>query len=103
MKEREILKETVSKGKTDPEKKPKKRYYKPKKKKEEDTLTAEVVNSEKSLVGESRPIQIPKTVGKYCIGAGKGFCIHLETKPNWIHRKSMKMLLGWSWTDNESK
>jgi len=103
--EREILKETVSKGKTVPEKKPKKRYYKPRKKKEEQ-FSVEVNNSEKpfvSIVATEQELKIPKTVGKYCIGTGKGFCIHLETKPNWLHRKCMTLFLGWSWTDTKSK
>lgn len=98
--EKEILKETVSVGKTDLEKKPKKRYYKPKKKKEEDTLSHEVANVEKPFVAD-RGFKLRNTVGKYCIGEKNGFCIHLESKPKWLHRKLMNMFLGWTWTDNE--
>ena len=104
MKEKEILKETVSKGKPDVEKKPKKRYYKPRKKKEEeDTITNQVENSEKPYLAASNNITIPKKVGSYCMGGGKGFCIHLDKKPNLLHRKCMKLFLGWSWSDYKSK
>ena len=105
MKEKEILKETVSKGKPDVEKKPKKRYYKPRKKKEEEenVITPEVDNSEKPYVAAGQGLKITKTVGSYCMGNGKRFCIHLENKPNWLHRKCMKLFLGWDWVDNKSK
>jgi hypothetical protein len=44
-------------------------------------------------------IKLPKKIGKYCIGAGDGFCIHFEKKPNWLRRKCMKLFLGWKWND----
>ena len=101
--EKEILKETVSKGKADAEKKPKKRYYKNKTKKEENTLTDEVANSEKPYVAATQGLKVSKTVGSYCMGDGKRFCIYLENKPNWLHRKCMKLFLGWNWVDTKSK
>ena len=102
MKEKEVLKETHRSEKpkvsTD---KPKKRYYKPKKKKVEEKHDVFVENSEKPYLVVSNNISIPKKVGSYCIGGGNGFCIHLDKKPNWLHRKSMKLFLGWSWTDKK--
>ena len=102
MKEKEVLKETHRSTKpavsTD---KPKKRYYKPKKKKVEEKHDVFVENSEKPYLVVSNNISIPKKVGSYCIGGGNGFCIHLDKKPNWLHRKCMKLFLGWSWTDKK--
>jgi len=104
MKEREILRDTVRDSKPVLDGKPKKKYYKPRKKKEEDTMRSEVANSEKPFIAaKSNGIKLPKKVGKYCIGAGDGFCIHFEKKPNWLHRKCMKLFLGWTWTDYENK
>jgi hypothetical protein len=93
MNEKEILRDTVRDGK--PLEKKTKRYYKPRKKKEE-----EVTNPVK-LVGEPKELNIPNTVGRYCMGTGKGFCIHLEKKPNWLHRKCMKLFLGWDWKNSK--
>jgi hypothetical protein len=25
----------------------------------------------------------------------------LDKKPNWLHRKCMKLFLGWTWEDNK--
>jgi hypothetical protein len=100
MKEKEILKETHRETKPVSSEKPKKKYYKPRKKKEE-RLSIEVDNSEKPFVSADNAFKLPKTVGKYCMGTGKGFCIHLEKKPNWLHRKCMKLFLGWTWSDNK--
>lgn len=41
----------------------------------------------------------PKYVGMYCLGDKASLCILFEKKPNWFHRKMMKMCLGWKWTD----
>lgn len=101
--EKEILKETITKGKPEIEKKPKKKYYKTKTKNVENVLTDVVANSEKPFVAASQGLKIPKSVGSYCMGNGKRFCIHLETKPNWLHRNSMKLFLGWEWVDSKSK
>ena len=43
----------------------------------------------------------PEYVGKYCLGEECGFCIFLTKKPPLIQRKSMKLLLGFKWYDNE--
>jgi hypothetical protein len=98
MTEKIILKETVNTGKPVVENKPKKRNYKPRKKKEE-----EFTGNINKLVAEPKELKIPKMVGKYCMGSGKGFCIHLEKKPNWLHRKCMGLFLGWKWNDNTNK
>lgn len=101
MNEKIILKENGPSVKTEGEKKPRKKYYKPKKKKETiEKELHEVVNAEKPFVS-GLGFKVNMYVGKYCIGTGKMFCIHLENKPNWLHRKCMKLLLGWKWTDNE--
>jgi hypothetical protein len=99
MKEKQILKDTVRDGK--PLEKKTKRYYKPRKKNEEGTMTHEVANSEKPYVANNDGLKIPNTVGRYCMGTGKGFCIHLEKKPNWLHRKCMKLFLGWDWKNSK--
>lgn len=103
MNEKIILKETVTTTKPLMEKKPRKKYYKPRKKKEttEDEYDKmkdlhEVVNSEKPFVSEQTGLKIPTKVGKYCIG---GYCVHLESKPNCIHRYFMRLFFGWKWTD----
>ena len=103
MTEKIILKETITKGRPEIEKKPKKKYYKTKIKNEENTLTDVVANSEKPYVAASQGLKILKSVGSYCMGNGKRFCIHLEKKPNWLHRKCMKLFLGWEWIDSKSK
>ena len=109
MTEKIILKETITKGKPEVEKKPKKKYYKPRKKRE--ILDIEinkigdkihkVVNSEKPYL-EYKKLITNKNVGSYFMGTGKGFHIHLEKKPNWLHRKCMKLFLGWEWIENNA-
>ena len=102
MKEKEILKQTYRSEKPlISTEKPKKKYYKPKKKKEEEITQIE--NAEKPYVAALEGIKIPKTVGSYCIGSKKGFCIHLEKRPSWLHRKCMKLFLGWTWSDSKNK
>jgi hypothetical protein len=98
--EREILKETVSKGKTVPEKKPKKRYYKPRKKKE--TKQEEFTGLEMEMIqrsGEIHSIIKPNQVGSYKVG--KSFHIFFEKKPSSIHRFFTKLFLGWKWQDQK--
>jgi len=106
MTEKIILKETVNQGKPVVENKPKKRNYKPRKKKEitenvfseEDKDLHHVVNSEKPYV---HGVKMYKSVGKYSIGGPKKFNIYFDEKPNWLHRKCMKLFLGWTWEDNK--
>ena len=100
MTEKVILKETVTQSKPAVEKKPRKKYYKPKKKKEEDSLDRQLENSEKPFVS-SESFKIPNTVGRYHIGGTKKFSIYFDKKPNWLHRKCMKLFLGWTWEDNK--
>lgn len=100
MSEKIILKETVSKEKVLTDKKPKKKYYKPRKKKEDDDLNHEIQNSEKPFVPQN-DFKMTNTVGRYSIGGGKKFSIYLDKKPNWLHRKCMKLFLGWTWEDNK--
>jgi hypothetical protein len=35
--------------------------------------------------------------GCYSVG---GLSIYLEKRPKWLHRKMMKLCLGWEWIDN---
>lgn len=39
-------------------------------------------------------------VGSYSIGGTKGLQIHFTKKPKWLHRKMMKICLGWEWINN---
>ena len=100
MSEKIILKETVRKEKVQVDKAPKKKYYKPRKKKEDGDLNHEIQNSEKPFVAQN-DFKIPNTVGRYSIGSGKKFSIYMEKKPKWLHRKCMKLFLGWEWEDNK--
>jgi len=43
----------------------------------------------------------PNHVGCYKIGGEQGLHIYLATKPNWFHRKMIKLCLGWEWVDNK--
>ena len=109
MTEKIILKETITKGKPEVEKKPKKKYYKPRKKRE--ILDIEinkigdkihkVVNSEKPYL-EYKKLITNKNVGSYSIGDKKKFRIFLDKTPNWIHRTFMKLFFGWKWNNNKN-
>jgi hypothetical protein len=39
---------------------------------------------------------LPKYSGYYTIG---GLSVSMVEKPNWFHRKMMKLCLGWEWRD----
>lgn len=41
----------------------------------------------------------PQYVGGYRMGGVNGLQINLITKPNWFHRKMMKLCLGWEWIE----
>jgi hypothetical protein len=41
----------------------------------------------------------PKYVGGYQIGGPRGLQINLKQKPNWLHRKMMRLCFGWEWVD----
>jgi hypothetical protein len=108
MTEKIILKETITKGNPEVKKTTKKKYYKPRKKREILDIKIDkigldnyhkIVNSERPYV-EYKKLITNKNVGSYFMGTGKGFHIHLEKKPNWLHRKCMKLFLGWEWIEN---
>lgn len=42
----------------------------------------------------------PDYVGCYALGGDVGLKIYFGKKPKWLHRKMMKMCLGWEWIDN---
>ena len=42
-------------------------------------------------------VPTPEYVGCYSMG---GLSIYLEKRPKWLHRKMMKLCLGWEWRDN---
>ena len=98
MTEKIILKETITKGKPEVENKPKKKYYKPRKKREIIEVDIKDLDLNHDYI-QNGSIKLPKRIGKYCIGSGDGFCIHFIKKPNWLHRKCMKLFLGWDWSD----
>jgi hypothetical protein len=45
-------------------------------------------------------LSLPDYVGCYCIGGDVGLKFYFRKKPKWLHRKMMKMCLGWEWIDN---
>ena len=111
MTEKIILKEKITKGTPEVKTTPKKKYYKPKIKREILEIDIpkigldnyhKIVNSERPYV-EYKKLITNKNVGSYFMGTGKGFHIHLEKKPNWLHRKCMKLFLGWEWSDYTNK
>lgn len=51
-------------------------------------------------VTSSTGFGFPKIVGFYHIGGNPGLRLHLNHKPNKVHRYFMKLLLGWEWKDN---
>jgi len=86
----------------------KKKYYKPRKKREILDIKIDkiglnnfhkIVHTEKPYL-EYKKLITNKNVGSYFMGTGKGFRIHLEKKPNWLHRKCMELFLGWKWIEN---
>ena len=110
MTEKIILKETITKGKPEVEKKPKKKYYKPKKKREILDIKIDkigldnfhkVVHTEKPYL-EYKKLITNKNGGSYSIGDKKKFRIFLDKTPNWIHRTFMKLFFGWKWNNNKN-
>jgi hypothetical protein len=66
------------------------------------------MKSKNLLLGNELPfppgttnISQPNYIGSYKIGGDYGLQIHFVTKPNWFHRKMMKLCLGWEWIDNK--
>ena len=99
MTEKIILKETITKGRPEIEKKPKKKYYKTKIKNEENTLTDVVANSEKPYVAASQGLKITKAyLGKEIkqpTETNKEFGtrheVHTKLKESEIYRKGSKV------------
>jgi hypothetical protein len=52
---------------------------------------------EKNITVCSTFVPTPDYVGCYSVG---GLSIYLEKRPKWLHRKMMKLCLGWEWIDN---
>lgn len=76
----------------------KKRTYKPRKKKEIKIDEINDFNNEFVMRANEIPhYKNTKQVGYYKVG--KSFHIFFEKKPNIIHRIFSKLLLGWSWKD----
>jgi hypothetical protein len=46
-------------------------------------------------------LQFTTYVGGYRLGGVNGLQINFTTKPNWFHRKMMKLCLDWEWIDNK--
>jgi hypothetical protein len=42
----------------------------------------------------------PEYVGCYALGGEVGLKFCFVKRPKWIHRKLMKLCLGWEWIDN---
>ncbi len=60
-------------------------------------INATIYSSEDTDKIEIRP-NVEK-VGKWVIT--KSFHIYVVAKPNWLHRKMARLLLGWIWEDME--
>lgn len=63
-----------------------------------------IVTDETNLIPFSpgpHTISQPKYVGGYRVGGVIGLQVNFITKPNWFHRKMMKLCLGWEWIDNK--
>ena len=56
-------------------------------------LTYNTLTANSDLTIESGP----KYAGCYEIGGTGGLQIHLAKKPKWLHRKMMKLCLGFEW------
>ena len=49
-------------------------------------------------IPEINQIATPKYVGMYKVD--RFFSFSLAKKPNWFHRKMVKLILGWEWQDD---
>ena len=100
MTEKIILKETITKGKPEVEKKPKKKYYKPRNKREIIEVDIKDLDLNHDYI-QNGIIKKPEQVGSYKVG--KSFNIFFDKKPNAINRLFAKLLLGWEWQDQKIK
>jgi len=100
MTEKIILKETITKGKPEVEKKPKKKNYKPRNKREIIEVDIKDLDLNHDYI-QNGIIKKPEKVGSYKVG--KSFNIFFDKKPNAINRLFAKLLLGWEWQDQKIK
>ena len=63
-----------------------------------DTLTSNT--SSETLIFNKTFVSTPDYVGCYALGGNIGLKIYFGKKPKWLHRKMMKLCLGWEWIDN---
>lgn len=63
-----------------------------------DTLTSNT--SSETLIFNKTFVSAPDYVGCYALGGDIGLKIYFGKKPKWLHRKMMKLCLGWEWIDN---
>jgi hypothetical protein len=55
---------------------------------------------EKNITVCNTFVPTPEYVGCYALGGDVGLKIYFGKKPKWLHRKMMKLCLGWEWIDN---
>jgi hypothetical protein len=55
---------------------------------------------EKNITVCNTFIPTPEYVGCYALGGNVGLKIYFAKRPKWLHRKMMKLCLGWEWIDN---
>ena len=55
---------------------------------------------EETFIINTSFISQPDYVGCYALGGDVGLKIYFGKKPKWLHRKMMKLCLGWEWIDN---
>jgi hypothetical protein len=58
---------------------------------QEETFTEQTFTLNTSFISQ------PDYVGCYSLA---GLRIYFEKRPKWLHRKMMKLCLGWEWIDN---
>ena len=63
-----------------------------------DTLTSNT--SSETFIFNKTFVPTPDYVGCYALGGNIGLKIYFGKKPKWLHRKMMKLCLGWEWIDN---
>jgi hypothetical protein len=57
-------------------------------------------SQEKNIIFCNTFVPTPDYVGCYALGGNNVLKIYFEKKPKWLHRKMMKLCLGWEWIDN---
>jgi hypothetical protein len=57
-------------------------------------------NEFKEFSMEYQFMTVPKRVGGYRMGEAPGYIqFNLTSKPNWLHRMGVRLILGWKWID----